>query len=75
MTKAAEQLVQLEAQHQAAEQVSVSNGIGSLRLLIAHLYACARTGRSVPILRNASSIAAGLSPRPPPGVLTLREDA
>jgi cyclic beta-1,2-glucan synthetase len=29
----AEQLVQLEAQHQAAEQVSVSNSIGSLRLL------------------------------------------
>ena len=28
-----EQLVQLEAQHQAAEQVSVSNSIGSLRLL------------------------------------------
>ena len=31
----AEQLVQLEAQHQAAEQVSVSNSIGSLRLLAA----------------------------------------
>jgi cyclic beta-1,2-glucan synthetase len=31
----AEQLVQLEAQHQAAEQVSVSNSIGSLRLLTA----------------------------------------
>ena len=30
-----EQLVQLEAQHQAAEQVSVSNSIGSLRLLAA----------------------------------------
>ena len=29
----AEQLVQREAQHQAAEQVSVSNSIGSLRLL------------------------------------------
>jgi len=31
----AEQLVQREAQHQAAEQVSVSNSIGSLRLLAA----------------------------------------
>jgi cyclic beta-1,2-glucan synthetase len=31
----AEQLVQMEAQHQAAEQVSVSNSIGSLRLLAA----------------------------------------
>jgi hypothetical protein len=31
--QSAEQLVQLEAQNQAAEQVSVSNSIGSLRLL------------------------------------------
>ncbi|MEJ8835560.1 GH36-type glycosyl hydrolase domain-containing protein [Ramlibacter sp. AN1133] len=33
--QSAEQLVQMEAQHQAAEQVSVSNSIGSLRLLAA----------------------------------------